>query len=155
MTDEGKAPAPNWPLVGMTAEEAAASLRVDVRTVREAIKNGGLPARLVGRGWRIEESALRSWLASGTGEGRNKADGDMNANEEIEASFSVVNEALLETSDALASFNYNLDVWDKLTKDDVDAMKKHVLGLLDENKEALEALDAIRTTYSNAHKAEQ
>lgn len=155
MADENKAPAPNWPLIGMTAEEAAATLRVDVRTVREAIKTGGLPARLVGRGWRIEESALRSWLASGTGEGRNKADGNMNTNEELEALFGVVNEALLETYDALVSFNHNIDVWDKLTKDDISAMKKHVLGLLDENKEALEALDAIRTTYSNAHKTEQ
>ena len=73
MADEDKT-AQQWPLIGMTAEEVAQSLRVDVKTVRDAIRNGGLPARLVGRGWRIEESALRAWLASGTGEGRNKAD---------------------------------------------------------------------------------
>lgn len=74
MADEDKV-AQQWPLIGMTAEEAAQSLRVDVKTVREAIRSGGLPARLVGRGWRIEEGALRAWLASGTGEGRNKAEG--------------------------------------------------------------------------------
>ncbi len=61
---------PAWPTIGMTVREAAASLRVDARTVRQAIRAGGLPARLVGRGWRIEEGALRNWLASGPGEGR-------------------------------------------------------------------------------------
>ncbi len=76
MADETQAQAPNWPFIGMTAEEAASSLRVDVRTVREAIRTGGLPARMVGRGWRIDESALRAWLASGTGEGRKTAGAD-------------------------------------------------------------------------------
>lgn len=65
---------PGWPLVGMTAEEAAKALRVDVRTVREAIRSGGLPARLVGKGWRISPKALDEWLATGTGEGRKGAD---------------------------------------------------------------------------------
>ena len=67
---EDRTQEPNWPLIGMTTEEAAKSLRVDVKTVQDAIKDGGLPARLVGRGWRIEEGALRQWLASGKGEGR-------------------------------------------------------------------------------------
>lgn len=66
--------APGWPLVGMTAEEAAKALRVDVRTVRDAIRSGGLPARLVGKGWRIDVDALKHWLATGSGEGRKGAD---------------------------------------------------------------------------------
>lgn len=60
----------SWPLIGMTTEEAAKSLRVDVKTVQDAIKDGGLPARLVGKGWRISPKALEDWLASGKGEGR-------------------------------------------------------------------------------------
>lgn len=67
---EDRTQEPSWPLIGMTTEEAAKSLRVDVKTVQDAIKEGGLPARLVGKGWRIEEGALRQWLASGKGEGR-------------------------------------------------------------------------------------
>lgn len=70
MEDETKTQAPVWPLIGMTAEEAAKSLRVDVKTVHEAIKEGGLPARLVGKGWRISPKALEEWIASGKGEGR-------------------------------------------------------------------------------------
>ncbi len=61
---------PEWPFVGLTVEEAAASLRVSVQTVRDAIKTGGLPARLIGKGWRIDLDALKAWVASGTGEGR-------------------------------------------------------------------------------------
>ena len=62
----------NWPpLVGLTVEEVAASLRVNVKTVRDAIKHGGLPARFVGKGWRIEEGALRAWIAAGDGKSRN------------------------------------------------------------------------------------
>ena len=70
MEDEAKAQEPSWPLIGMTAEEAAKALRVDVKTVQAAIKTGGLPARLVGKGWRISPKALEEWIASGTGEGR-------------------------------------------------------------------------------------
>ncbi len=70
MEDEMKAQEPNWGLIGMTTKEAAKALRVDVKTVQDAIKDGGLPARLVGKGWRISPRALDEWLASGTGEGR-------------------------------------------------------------------------------------
>ncbi len=62
------------PPIGLTLAEAAEALRIDDKTLRKLIKEQGLPARLVGRGYRIEEGALRAWLASGTGEGRNKAD---------------------------------------------------------------------------------
>lgn len=67
---EDRTQEPSWPLIGMTTEEAAKSLRVDVKTVHEAIKEGGLPARLVGKGWRISPKALEEWIASGKGEGR-------------------------------------------------------------------------------------
>ena len=70
MEDEAKAQEPTWPLIGMTTEEVARSLRVDVKTVQDAIKEDGLPARLVGRGWRVSPQALDAWLASGKGEGR-------------------------------------------------------------------------------------
>ena len=67
---EDRTQEPSWLLIGMTAEEAAKSLRVDVKTVQDAIKEGGLPARLVGKGWRISPKALEDWIASGKGEGR-------------------------------------------------------------------------------------
>ena len=70
MEDEAKTQEPSWPTIGMTTAEVARSLRCDLKTVQDAIKDGGLPARLVGRGFRVEESALRQWLASGTGAGR-------------------------------------------------------------------------------------
>ena len=69
MSDEARME-PSWPLIGMTTAEAARSLRCDEKTVQEAIKTGGLPARLVGRGWRISPKALEEWIASGKGEGR-------------------------------------------------------------------------------------
>lgn len=67
---EDRTQEPSWPLIGMTTEEAAKALRVDVKTVQDAIKEGGLPARLVGKGWRISPKALEEWIASGKGEGR-------------------------------------------------------------------------------------
>ena len=54
-----------WPLIGMTIEEAAEALRVDPKTVRTAIREGSLPARKVGVGWRIDPDAVKAWLASG------------------------------------------------------------------------------------------
>ncbi len=70
MSDESRTQEPSWPLIGMTAREAAQALRVDVKTVQDAIRDGGLPARLVGKGWRISPRALEEWIATGTGEGR-------------------------------------------------------------------------------------
>ena len=55
----------DWPLVGMTVDETAAALRVDRKTVLKAIQEGGLPARKVGVGWRIDHDAVKQWLASG------------------------------------------------------------------------------------------
>ena len=54
-----------WPLIGMTIEEAAEALRVDHKTIRAAIREGGLPARKLGVGWRIDPDAVKAWLASG------------------------------------------------------------------------------------------
>lgn len=61
--DEGKTA--TTPTIGLTVDEVAKALRVDEKTVRKLIKTEGLPARLVGRGYRIEEGALRRWLAEG------------------------------------------------------------------------------------------
>lgn len=55
----------DWPLIGMTLDEAAAALRVERRTVQKAILNGKIPARKVGVGWRIDPDAIKAWLASG------------------------------------------------------------------------------------------
>ena len=55
----------DWPLVGMTVDETAAALRVDRKTVLTAIQEGGLPARKVGVGWRIDHDDVKQWLASG------------------------------------------------------------------------------------------
>ena len=55
----------DWPLIGMTVEEAAEALRVHPKTVRAAIREGSLPARKVGVGWRISPAAVDAWLASG------------------------------------------------------------------------------------------
>ncbi len=54
-----------WPAVGMTVEEVAASLRVDRKTVLESIKTGGLPASKIGKGWRIDYDNLKNWVANG------------------------------------------------------------------------------------------
>lgn len=54
-----------WPLIGMTVEETAEALRVHPTTVRAAIREGSLPARKVGVGWRIDHDAVKAWLASG------------------------------------------------------------------------------------------
>lgn len=54
-----------WPLIGMTIEEAADALRVDRKTIFKAIQDGGLPARKVGVGWRISPAAVEAWLATG------------------------------------------------------------------------------------------
>lgn len=55
----------NWPIIGMTLEEAADALRVDRKTIFKAIQDSGLPARKVGVGWRIDPDAVRTWIATG------------------------------------------------------------------------------------------
>ena len=71
MSDESKAQdIPGWPpRVGLTVDEVAQSLRVDSKTARKLIKEQGLPARLVGRGYRVDVDALKAWLAAGGHEG--------------------------------------------------------------------------------------
>ena len=63
-------PPAEWPpVIGLTVDECAAALRTDDKTVRKLIQSGEIPARVVGRGYRIDPDALREWIASGT-EGR-------------------------------------------------------------------------------------
>lgn len=57
-----------WPLVGMTLEETAQALRIDRKTMFSLIKEQGLPARRVGKGWRIDPEALRQWLSAKDGQ---------------------------------------------------------------------------------------
>ena len=60
-----------WPpVVGLTLQETAAALRIDVKTAQALISEQGLPARLCGKGWRVSPQALEAWLASGKGKGR-------------------------------------------------------------------------------------
>ena len=53
---------PDWPLVGMTVEEAAKALRVSARTVQDMLAAGRLPGRLVGNKWRLSPKALNNFL---------------------------------------------------------------------------------------------
>ncbi len=46
----------------LTPQEVSELLRVSVYTVRRWIKQGQLPAYRIGRGWRIDASALDEWL---------------------------------------------------------------------------------------------
>ena len=52
------------PVKVLTLTEAAASLRVSKGTVLAMIRKG-LPARKVGRAWRIPVSTLNEWLERG------------------------------------------------------------------------------------------
>lgn len=47
----------------LTLKEAAALLRMDVRSVGDLAKNARIPARKVGSSWRFSRSALIAWLA--------------------------------------------------------------------------------------------
>ncbi|CAA6606432.1 hypothetical protein MTBLM1_90101 [Rhodospirillaceae bacterium LM-1] len=47
----------------MTLDEVAARLGVDVRVVRRAIAKGDIPALRIGKGFKIERSALECSLA--------------------------------------------------------------------------------------------
>jgi len=52
-----------WPLIGMTLEEASVALRVDRKTIFKLLQQGDFPARKVGVGWRIDPDAVKAWLA--------------------------------------------------------------------------------------------
>lgn len=55
----------SMPIMGLSVDEVAKILRVDRRSVISAIKNRGLPARKIGRSYRISRNALENWLATG------------------------------------------------------------------------------------------
>jgi excisionase family DNA binding protein len=46
----------------MTPREAAEYLSVHVRTIYRLAKNGAIPCRKVGGGWRFKKDALDDWL---------------------------------------------------------------------------------------------
>jgi excisionase family DNA binding protein len=46
----------------LTAPEAAARMKVAVRTVRALAAGGLLPAVKVGKGWRFDETLLAQWI---------------------------------------------------------------------------------------------
>lgn len=46
----------------LTAEEAAAYLRVSMNTMRKLLRDGEIPAAKVGREWRIKRAALDTFL---------------------------------------------------------------------------------------------
>lgn len=52
----------------LTLAEAAARLRISNHTVYKMCRNGEIPARRVGRQWRIRVSDLDDWLARQTPE---------------------------------------------------------------------------------------
>ena len=49
----------------MKVEEAASFLRVSKNTVYEYIRRGIIPARKIGRIWRLSRVALEEWLSDG------------------------------------------------------------------------------------------
>ena len=52
----------------LTLAEAADRLRVCKKTVLSMIRKDKLPARKVGRAWRISTRAIEEWLSSGSDE---------------------------------------------------------------------------------------
>lgn len=63
-----------WPLIGMTLDEAAAALRVNARTLSDMLNQGAFPGRKVGVSWRIEPDAVKAWLAQGMGKAQDGND---------------------------------------------------------------------------------
>lgn len=47
----------------LTVKETAALLKVSTKTVLNMIQRGQLPARKVGRAWRLSPRAVEAWLA--------------------------------------------------------------------------------------------
>ena len=54
----------------LTTKDAATLLKVSTKTVLRLIQRGQLPARKVGRVWRLSPRALDAWLATGQSEAR-------------------------------------------------------------------------------------
>ena len=63
-TESNKAEQVNLPEVA-TVPEAARYLRVNPKTVYEAIKNGDMPSQRVGRVIRLRREAILNWLEGG------------------------------------------------------------------------------------------
>lgn len=49
----------------LTAEEAAAFLRVHLNTVKKLLADGTLPGKKIGRQWRIDKADLKRYMESG------------------------------------------------------------------------------------------
>ncbi len=56
------------PITLLTLKEAAEVLRVSTKTVRDMIHKG-MPARKVGRAWRISVASLNQWFDTGVENG--------------------------------------------------------------------------------------
>jgi excisionase family DNA binding protein len=52
--------APQW----LTPDEVATRLRLHIQTVRSMLREGRIPARKIGRAWRIDARELTSWAQS-------------------------------------------------------------------------------------------
>lgn len=91
-------PPAEWPpVIGLTVDEAAAALRTDDKTVRKLIQQpGGIPARIVGRAYRIDPGALRAWVARGE-DGR-KAAKQEPSEAELDAQLDELNSRMAEES---------------------------------------------------------
>ena len=63
---EATAPPEDPPAV-LTADELAALLRVNRKTVYEALSRGEIPARRIGATYRIHRDAVLRWLSDGQG----------------------------------------------------------------------------------------
>jgi|APLak6261683748_1056154.scaffolds.fasta_scaffold35095_1 excisionase family DNA binding protein len=48
----------------LTPEEAAAYLKLNPRTVQEYLRDGLIPARKIGRFWRVSRQCLDDWLGT-------------------------------------------------------------------------------------------
>ena len=52
--------------IGLTLDEAAKALRVDLRTMRAWVQAGKVKAVKAGKGWRIHPDAIAEWMKAGT-----------------------------------------------------------------------------------------
>ena len=49
----------------LTADQIATELGVDVQTVQRLFRDGDLPGRKIGRGWRANRTDLDAWIRAG------------------------------------------------------------------------------------------